>query len=68
MNIYVILAYFVFIADVLVCFSLYFYSYFLFNGILVICLCVYYVGLCAAFLANGNNSQLFKSVAQYSVH
>jgi len=32
MNIYVILAYFVFIADVLVCFSLYFYSYFLFNG------------------------------------
>jgi len=36
MNICVILAYFVFTADVLVCFSLYFYSYFLFNGILVI--------------------------------
>ena len=29
MNISVILAYFVFIAGVLVCFSLYFYSYFL---------------------------------------
>jgi len=43
MNIYVILAYFVFIADVLVCFTFYFYSYFLFSGILVICLYVYYV-------------------------